>query len=695
MRCSSVVLLSICLFLPAVGQERAYQFSVDQDHLAGAPDFSYLNHPLGPADRVFVKDGHFYTVGKDLQPNTADDQRVRFFGVNTAFGANFPEAQDASRIARRLRRMGINLVRLHHMDSSPDRDPNDARSLLTTGPYPTLNPVSVARLRGFLDALKSEGIYVNLNLHVGYEFRPAVDKVPAIPGADRLPSQSKPLHIFYPRMQELQMEYTRKVIEALNLKGDAVLAMMEIDNETSLLDAWQRNQIDRLVTGEYREELERQKRAFLRDRPDSVDSTILFLVDRDRAYLKRMLGAVREATDAFVPVAGTQVGYGGLLNYDSHQDLDYQDNHFYIDHYNFPNRAWDGHDWRQRNTTATGMGLANYLSMAATREAGRPFTVSEFNQPYPNTYAAEIDPTLAAFAAFQDWDGLVHFAYEHGREWDRGGPDGFNLNGDWTKWPSVGQSAWMFRTGAIGTARETVTIPVPYEARLESARQKANGNAVRFLKSSVGYDANVALLHRVELAPGKSGPLPPCGKSATVPFQSDTGELTFDPGRRVFVVDAAQAAGVFGFAGDSPVTAGPAVLQLAPGGRGFVSFLLTALDAKPLSRSSRMLLTVPGATVLPGQNLVNYPGTADWWTLTPAPGSDKPSGVYAGGAPVMMERTECEVKLQTEMKSLAVYPLDGCGNRMAKLDRKEVSRQKGVLHIHLRAETPWYEIAAK
>src|SRR5450432_2816209 len=392
MRYSAVALLSLTLFLPAAGQERFYSFSNDQDRLTGAPDFSYLNHPLGPADRVFVKDGHFSIVGKDLKPNTADDRRVRFFGVNTAFGANFPETRDAARIARRLRKLGVNLVRLHHMDSSPDGEPNDARSLLTTGPYPSLNPVSVARLRGFLDALRAEGIYVNLNLHVGYEFRPAVDRVPALPGADRLPTQSKPLHIFYPRMQDLQVEYTRKVMEALKLKGDPVLATVEIDNETSLIDAWQENQIDRLVTGEYREELERQKKVFLKDRPDSVDATIQFMVDRDRAYLKRMLGAVRESTDGFVPVTGTQVGFGGLLNYDSHQDLDYQDNHFYIDHYNFPNRAWDGRDWRQHNTTSTGTGFATYLNIAATRQAGRPFTVSEFNQPYPNTYAAESDP---------------------------------------------------------------------------------------------------------------------------------------------------------------------------------------------------------------------------------------------------------------------------------------------------------------
>src|ERR1041385_6448147 len=119
MRLTAASLL-FALCLPVVGQERLYQFAVDQDRLAGAPDYGFLNHPIGAGDRIFVKDGHFYAVGKDLKPNTADDVRVRFFGVNTAFSANFPEVQDAARIAKRLRRMGVNLVRLHHMDSSPD-----------------------------------------------------------------------------------------------------------------------------------------------------------------------------------------------------------------------------------------------------------------------------------------------------------------------------------------------------------------------------------------------------------------------------------------------------------------------------------------------------------------------------------------------------------------------------------------------
>ena len=131
---------AVALLAGALGAQTPalYPFGIDQDNLHGPVDFSFLNHPLAASDRAFVRNGHFYTVGSDLAAGTADDLRIRFFGVNLAFGANFPTADDAVRIARRLRRLGINLVRLHHMDSSPDSatNPSTANSVLTTGPYP-------------------------------------------------------------------------------------------------------------------------------------------------------------------------------------------------------------------------------------------------------------------------------------------------------------------------------------------------------------------------------------------------------------------------------------------------------------------------------------------------------------------------------------------------------------------------------
>src|SRR5437899_5780517 len=240
----------------AGGAQSLYRFSFDQDNLHGLPDFSALNHPLTPADRIVVRGGHFVRTG--------DGSRVRFYGVNLAFGANFPAPEDAVRIARRLRRLGVNLVRLHHMDSTQDpaARPDTANGILLDGPYPTFNPVSIQRLRGFLTALAAEGVYADLNLHVGYTFRPAVDQIPALPG-QAIPSQSKPLHIFHPRMIALQQQYAAQLIQKLQLRDDPVLAMVEINNESSLIQAWQSGQLDPLLAGEYRAALQGQWNGWL------------------------------------------------------------------------------------------------------------------------------------------------------------------------------------------------------------------------------------------------------------------------------------------------------------------------------------------------------------------------------------------------------------------------------------------------
>src|ERR1039458_8869079 len=135
--------LAVCLLasLPCAAQQSFYPFAVDQDRLSGAPDFSFLNQPITAKDRVVVRNDRFVPGG--------DGRSAGLFCVYLAFGANFPEPQDAARVAKRLRRLGVNLVRLHHMDSSPDSNPETARSILTTGPYPTFNPIAVGRRAAF------------------------------------------------------------------------------------------------------------------------------------------------------------------------------------------------------------------------------------------------------------------------------------------------------------------------------------------------------------------------------------------------------------------------------------------------------------------------------------------------------------------------------------------------------------------
>ncbi len=880
-------LLLLLGWMPAQSQTGYYPFSIDQDRLHGAPDFSHLNQPLGPADRLFVREGAFHKVGPDRTPHTSDDERVRLFGMNLSFSANFPAEADAPRIARRLRRMGVNLVRLHHLDTQPDSIPANANSLLTTEAYPTLNPVALQRLRVFLAALRGEGIYVNLNLKVGYQFRPWLDRLPA---HSSFPSQSKPLHIFYPRMVELQREFTVKSIQGLGLGEDPVLGMVEINNESSLLREWQTGNLDRTLEGEYGVELRRQWNEFLRgkyssgqelraawtggetdgrdlltmpwrlekgapsdgvfeevsldeepavrltvtsqgprlilkkvgfsieegepyiaevemrleaagqsrpiywdvkqdvspwrtlagrtvtvtsqwqtfrmafvatfpmdgigrfglaverlDVPLSVrratvfragkrglaegegleygnvalvaetemaveqrmNDYLLFLEDRDRYYLSEMHSAVRQTAGGLVPVAGTQMGYGGLLNLDSHEGLDYQDNHFYIDHYNFPNVAWDSRDWRIRDSSAVDSGLSSFLNMAASREAGRPFTVSEYNQNWPNTHAAEIGPSLAVFGAFQDWDSIMHFAYSHNRLWDDPVPKGFDMNGDLTKFPSVGQTAWLFRSGAIAAGRNPVDIPVSKADRLRATREKRNGAIATFLTALAGYEPTVALRHPVRLAKDAAGELTEAAKTKPeAVVRADTGEFSLDRERRLFLVHAPQAAGVFGAVRGEKVTAGAADVELGRSARGFAAILLTSLDNTPLEESRRLLLTTPGAAFRthPGtaparpQRLVHYPGTTDWWTVEPEPEfAHRPSGNRSGGAaPVWLERVECFLTLRTTAGRVSVHPLGQTGERLDALAGHFIERVNGGFRIHLQAEgqvfSPWYEL---
>ncbi|MBM3785869.1 MAG: hypothetical protein FJW30_16015 [Acidobacteria bacterium] len=416
---------------------------------------------------------------------------------------------------------------------------------------------------------------------------------------------------------------------------------------------------------------------------------IAFLAARDKAYLDTLLEAVRESVAWKVPVAGTQMDFGGMLNIDTHASLDYQDFHFYVDHYNFPGTAWDGRDWRIRDSSHLESSLNTLTRMAAARPRGLPFTVSEFNQNWPNRRGHELLPPLSVFAAFQDWDGLMHFAYSHGRGWDAGVPNGFNLNGDWSKWVTFGQSAFLFRTGAIRSPETALRLPVSLEDRMRYTRERRNNAFSGFFNA----DPMRLLTHRVELDTGGAGAVPEALRErAPVPAVAETGEFSFDQQTRVFRLEGPNAAGVLGTLNGS-VEAGP----LRVVANGFRTILLTPLDGEPVESSKRMLLTNPGYTLRSRgaaappdiQRMIPYPNTSDWFTVEPDAGG-KPSGDLNGGAgPTWMSRTDATVTIRSAIPNLRVFALDGSGRRAGEV---AVTAVEGGYRFTLDAETPWYEV---
>ena len=71
-------------------------------------EIAFESQPLTEKDRLAAGE-HF---------RSAEGKRVRLWGVNLSFGANFPTHNDAALIAKRMSAFGVNSVRFHHMDTA-------------------------------------------------------------------------------------------------------------------------------------------------------------------------------------------------------------------------------------------------------------------------------------------------------------------------------------------------------------------------------------------------------------------------------------------------------------------------------------------------------------------------------------------------------------------------------------------------
>lgn len=180
-----------------------------------------LDKPAGKAGPVVVREGHFYS----------GEKRLRFWGVNICFSGCFPTHAQADAVARRLARFGINAVRFHHMDMQPF-----PRGIFTDGSLEKLSPEALDRLDYFIAALKKEGIYANINLHVSRHW----SKAHKWPNADKTESFDKMIDLFHPELIDHQKTYARDLLNHVNAytksryADEPAIAMVEINNEDGL-----------------------------------------------------------------------------------------------------------------------------------------------------------------------------------------------------------------------------------------------------------------------------------------------------------------------------------------------------------------------------------------------------------------------------------------------------------------------------
>jgi len=228
----SIVLASAVLVsAPLAAEEPLFPFVISYDAPDNATNVSaWLQRPAGEHGFVREKDGKLVT---DAGP-------IRFWATNICFDGCFPEKKQAERVAARLARLGINCVRMHHMDS---------RSIFKGSPNKlTLSPEQLDRLDYLVYQLKEHGVYTNLNLHVSRW----LDEAEGFSGRAERPQFDKGLDNFEPRMIELQKQYARDLLTHVNrytmkpYAEEPAVAFVEINNENALFATWGWGQLDRL-----------------------------------------------------------------------------------------------------------------------------------------------------------------------------------------------------------------------------------------------------------------------------------------------------------------------------------------------------------------------------------------------------------------------------------------------------------------
>lgn len=241
-RISRFIIITVILCIETIAPQSfsgGYNFNLPADDTTSA---EFLPH--FPA--ISITGQNFISV--DQNGNfSSNGSRIRFWGTNVVADGAFPDKSSAWFIAGRLRNLGFNLVRFHHLDNNWTNG-----SLFVQGSDTRhLNPVTLDRMEYFINELKKNGIYADINLNVGRTF----NQLDGVPDADSLLDFAKGVTIFDPQLIRLQKEYALQLLTHLNpytglkLKDDPVMGMLEVTNENSLYRMWRDNTLTTFNNG--------------------------------------------------------------------------------------------------------------------------------------------------------------------------------------------------------------------------------------------------------------------------------------------------------------------------------------------------------------------------------------------------------------------------------------------------------------
>jgi hypothetical protein len=728
------------------GDARFFPFAMPLElELTGAANVSgWLEKPAGARGFVRVEGGHLVDGA---------GRRLRLLGMNVCYSMDFPLRQEAELTARRLSALGINCVRFHHMDqqSEPagiwDRRYDDSRHL---------SAEMLDRLDYFIYQLKQNGVYSDLNLRV---LRPytAADGFP-----EPRPGTDKGVDNYLPEMIALQKEYARALLTHRNpytstrYVDEPAVALVEINNENSLYILWNEGSLLNMLSGEglstlparYTEPLCERWNAWLRKRyptadglreswtggvkqasdegfaggalpilrsalgeygPEALKDGGRFLAEVAAGYYAEMCRYLKEDLGLKAPVIGTQVRFGSPVD---QAGMDVMDVHSYWHHPVFLAQPWQ-EPWAIGQQALVNH-LPGSLEVFCLGLEGKPLVCSEYCHPFPNAYAAEQGPLTAAYAAFQDMDGVFYFTWAHDREALRDSTlrPFFDHHSHVGKLVALPFASALFVRGDAQPARNGVFCTLPTDAlsallgthdsftllvrddvergkdvflsQPEAAvlRQMVETAGLPVLPPSpLALDPRAMLLHGFRLRLGDRFQQPHVVLPADNVYRSDTGQIRWDAseaGRGYVTIDTPAAKGAVGFLSGRDLRLGSVSIRVADTFLdGFAVVTLVALEGEIGRPGFRGLLSCVGHVQNQGQRWKD---------------ARKTSLGSVGSGPLLVEGISLELTLEAT-PGVRAWALDPAGARREELSVEQAAG-RAVIRTGPGHRTLWYEIVA-
>lgn len=353
-----------------------------------------------------------------------------------------------------------------------------------------------------------------------------------------------------------------------------------------------------------------------------------FVLDLERSTYRRMEAHVRA------------LGFGGLTTaYDNwsftnadltRAALPWVDMHAYHD-----TPTNHGQPGSRITQTSVHSNVARYVrELTNTRQWGKPFTATEYGQPFWNRWRHESAVLVPAIAALQGWDAISQFAEtpiqeNYGRSpfTRRKAIYPYGVGADPIARASERLAALLFLRGDVAPAKGRIRLHVNAEkvmARSGGWEQVPEGLSRLGLITAIGLDMGPMPAQPVagELSVDLTGPRPAwlsqletglikAGVDALAPgmapliqanivgtgntsrpqdkrYQSETGQLTIDSGQQVITLVSERSVVAVLHAG-ARAQAGPLAIEDTDGG---ALFALSSLDSRPIAQSRRLLLWV-------------------------------------------------------------------------------------------------------